>query len=166
MPLIDSTILNKAPRTFDVVSTRSGHSVSLRDDGAAINADGTHPNGNRQHCLLQAAKRHKHGGKHPDAPSIASWVTAKKLDRSTGDSKVDPAMVFKTLDDVEIINGRPVSYGEIISRNMEADERRRADDVKLAIGEAKSRGADKDFLDRLENIVKGLAPAAPSKKEG
>ena len=159
MATVDSTLLNKSPRLFAIVSVRSGHSVTLRDDGASINTDGTHPNGNRQHCILQAGKRHTHGGKGRGGPSIASWVTERKLDRSTGDGKYDPGVLFKCLDDVEIIDGKSTSYREIVEANKAVDAARRENDVVLSVSEARRLGANEAFLTRLDAIVANIPTA-------
>lgn len=169
---IDSTSLTTNPRKIKVISTRSGHVIDLIDDGASINADGTFPNGHRQHTLAQAQKRHGHGGK--GGPKVSSWVALEPIEPSSGNPKYDPAANFTTMKTRVVINDKEITYAQLIEQNMAKAAAASRDADVLAINEAKSRGATEEFIGRLNAIIDSKvkdalaapAPTAdPKKKE-
>jgi hypothetical protein len=164
---IDATTLSKNPNRFEIVSVRSGHSVTLTDDGAAINNDGTFPNGQRQHALAQAGKRHGHGGKN--GPKIPSWVTKQRLERSNGNPILDPANQFRHVDDDSGIvddSGKRLTFGDIIAINVAAEKARAPEDLRLVANEARARGASEQFLEGVNKLIdqrlSDIAAAAPA----
>lgn len=169
---IDATTLSKNPKPIEAFSVRSGHSVTVMDDGASINQDGTFPNGQRQHVLAQAKKRHSHGSK--SGPKIASWVVKERLERSSGDPSLDPALAFRHVDDdsgVVDASGKRLTYGEVMALNVAAEKARAPEDLRLAANEARARGATEQFLEGVNKLIDqrlsdiaAAAPAATSKK--
>jgi hypothetical protein len=164
--MIDSTKLGQTPQKVELISVMTGMRIEVKDDGASLTSDGTFPNGKRAILLRKATEQVKLGRRSGNGPKFNAWVSAKRLSRSSGDPKKDPAMLLKTLDDTELVEidgeQKQMRYADIMAYCIAYQKKEDEKSLDLVEAEARQKGATKEQLEKIQNEVAELK--AESKK--